>query len=354
MREVIAIRADANEHIGSGHIVRSLAVAEELRSLGEEAVFIVSDPSPVDMIRMAGFSHVLLETERPRTEEEAGAVIRAIERLGAGSLLVDAYFPTEAYFNRLRPAAGTAYMDDFGQRAYPVDILINCNVYADAAAYKNLYACSGTRLLLGPRYAPLRKEFRRRELPEIRRKLGRILITTGSSDPYGSSFALCRRILEDARFKDILAYAAAGRFYRNTHLLRELSGRYPHLTVCENKASLSRLMTECDAAVSACGTTLYELCACGTPAVIFSFADNQILMREAFGNKGAMLDCGDWRNGSERCLETIADAIGSLKSVKKRRKLRSAVTEITDGLGAGRLALELAACARERKRGIHC
>ena len=44
------IRADGNEKIGMGHIMRCLTVADALRKQGEEVLFLTADEKPVKFI----------------------------------------------------------------------------------------------------------------------------------------------------------------------------------------------------------------------------------------------------------------------------------------------------------------
>lgn len=57
-------------------------------------------------------------------------------------------------------------------------------------------------------------------------------------------------------------------------------------------------MRNADIAISAGGTTLYELCACGTPTICYSFADNQLDNVKRFSSDDIMIYAGDVRSGN--------------------------------------------------------
>ena len=57
--------------------------------------------------------------------------------------------------------------------------------------------------------------------------------------------------------------------------LEQMALSHPGLRLYEHVAQMAELMQRCDLAVSAAGTTLFELCAAGTSAVSFTMADNQ-------------------------------------------------------------------------------
>ena len=104
---------------------------------------------------------------------------------------------------------------------------------------------------------------------------------------------------------------------------------------------MSALMLKCDIAISAAGTTLYELCACGIPTVSFSFADNQILPTETFGEKALMLNAGDSRR-CESFFESLNEKLSLLiGDCKLRQEMSRSMQSVIDGNGACRVATEL-------------
>ena len=101
---------------------------------------------------------------------------------------------------------------------------------------------------------------------------------------------------------------------------------------------MSELMCDCDIAVTAGGTTLYELCACGLPSICFSWADNQIQAVSVFTKMGLMIGAGDIRNDSDKCISAVVDGLKMYCGDHKMRvycgeRLKSLV----DGLGVGRI-----------------
>ena len=56
------IRADGNEKIGMGHIMRCLTIADAIKAEGEEVCFLVADEKPVKVIEDRGFQTKILFT----------------------------------------------------------------------------------------------------------------------------------------------------------------------------------------------------------------------------------------------------------------------------------------------------
>lgn len=338
---MIAIRADANAKIGTGHMMRCFAIARELVQQGEDVMFLTADTEPERLIYEAGFKQISLHTDWKRLEDEIPKINTVLKTIHAKGLLVDHYGVSEQYFQKLDCLVSTACLDDFGTSAYPVDLLINYNISTDLTDYEQLYEGYPTIKLLGPCYAPLRQEFQKRTLPPIREQIANILMTTGGTDPFGISALLAKEILQSETWKSCKLYLIVGRYYENQMELSKLAKAYPNLILCEQVCAMSKWMLQCDVAISASGMTVYELCACGLPAVIVSFVDNQLQIRECFGRKGVMMDAGDIRTQTDKGIKAMLQGLDTVKTQEKRRELRRKMLQITDGQGAYRIANQL-------------
>ena len=227
---MIGIRADANKIIASGHVMRCITIAKELVTLGESVTFFVADNEGRDFIKnyagdLEHFEVVVLGSSYDHMEDELPVLEKELEARSVSSFLVDSYFVTKRYFKALSSICPIAYMDDLGKEPYPVDILINYSGYYDALNYESLYkGMSGhkglpTKLLLGLKYAPLRRQFYEDELsggkvvqdintgdfanatPDTDSNALRILLTAGGADIH----EMLLSTLEAARDKGLLA-----------------------------------------------------------------------------------------------------------------------------------------------------
>lgn len=367
---IIYIRTDGNAKIASGHLVRCLSIACACQMLGMEVHFLVSDAESLDLLReigssCEGFTFTRLKTALfQQLEQELPEVLSLLsshaaalpkQSQGASSAppkpvyLLDSYYVTENYLTALRPFAKTVYLDDLRLFDYPVDLLINYDVIPDdrMALYKSSYQNAG-QLLLGASYAPLRAQFQDRRTI-TRAAVTNILITTGGSDPVHLCLHLARRIADDAvsadiaGFKDIQFHIVVGKLNTDKEALRRLAGRSSLLKLHENISDMTSLMAGCDLAVSAAGTTLYELCALGIPAVSFILADNQTDSAKAFDDAGAVPCAGDMRTSPQRVLGNILrfiseNAGSSADSCNRRIAIHNKMNRLVDGEGARRIA----------------
>lgn len=346
------IRADGNNQIGIGHVMRCLTIADALKKFGEDVMFFTADHGCEEMISDRGFRCHVLETAFDDMESELALLQTAMTEWGVDRLLIDSYYVTEDYLKDLREQVVTVYLDDVDSFPYPVDLLVNYNVFAEALDYPYgiEYEENGkngsivkediTLVLAGPKYAPVRKEFAACRT-EIKGTVSEILITLGGSDAYNLSYKISKALLKatDARLNVV-----CGPFNLHKQALHELAANEPRVMVYENVKDMWNLMRKCDLAVSAAGSTMCELAVAGVPAITFSFVENQKRIAEAFGKEKAAVTIGHYEPKTEELfLRVIADESEMLISDKEKREaLVQRACEMVDGQGAIRIARAIA------------
>jgi spore coat polysaccharide biosynthesis predicted glycosyltransferase SpsG/L-amino acid N-acyltransferase YncA len=297
----LVIRADGGPGIGSGHLGRSLALAQAWRDGGGE-VTLVSAQTPQAWAR--------------RYEEEGIVVLAPAdgwEGDGADWVVLDGYSFTVLDQRQLKEAGSRlAVIDDHGAGGkYLADVIVDQNLGASAAMYADRPA--GSALLLGPAFALLRREFRRPPVT-IRDVGSRVLVLVGGSPPE-SAVALVERALE----------------------------RMPWATVVRprDESHVAEAMAQADLAISGAGVTTWELCAMGLPAVLLVVADNQAPVAAAVSDAGAAVSLGD--SSAVTPDELAAAATRLLASGDARAALAIVQRRLVDGRGARRVAARLRA-----------
>ena len=86
------IRADGNERIGTGHIMRCLAIAEKIRALCQDVTFIVADSRSRPMIENRGFKTICLDSKWDDLDCETEKLVSVLQKDSADKLLIDSYF----------------------------------------------------------------------------------------------------------------------------------------------------------------------------------------------------------------------------------------------------------------------
>ncbi len=328
----IMIRVDMNPVIATGHVMRCLSIADAIRKQGGDVVFVAADDYPVEVFKGRGYEPHVLHTDWNHMEEELPQLLELIREYKIEKLLIDSYQVTEAYLKLLMEHVQVIYLDDVDAFCYPVHQLI---CYAN---YYNTFSYGGQKgkegYYLGMDYVPLRKAFQNCPPKEIHNKIGKILLLSGGSDLH---HILDRMVEKFKDKKDVELITVCGRYYDNFECLKETYKEYPNLVFHQNISNLEDYMKEVDLAVSAGGTTLYELCAVGTPTISYSFADNQLYNVKQFAEDEMIDYAGDVR--SDDIFTNVVNLYEKYDKDKALRESRSArMQQMVDGRGAERIA----------------
>ncbi|CDA68091.1 pseudaminic acid biosynthesis-associated protein PseG [Clostridium sp. CAG:510] len=375
---MVVIRADANSKIGMGHVMRCLSVADALLKRGEEVLFVTADDTPVPLLTKKGIPYCVLHTDYADMEAELPELWEVLRELPQGaespdaalaqkntSILVDSYYVTEKYLAALKKRITTIYMDDIYAFSYPVDMLINYNIYGEEMGYEKDAAFADTKLLLGTEYVPLREEFSagagyaqsRKELSaetenvtpaedrlhqtaeQGRTADGGILITTGGSDSFNLAGQLLMEAMKYDALKEKEYHVVSGSLNPHIGELQALAQKHENIHIHCNVTNMAELMAESEVALSAGGSTLYELCAVGVPVIAFSFAENQERLVQTFVKRGIAQYGGNYRtDGNKMIQNTIAGLETLLEDKNLRTEYRKKARTLVDGKGADRIA----------------
>lgn len=338
------IRADGNVKIGAGHLMRCMTMGEELAALrGREAVcFVCADQASGELVRENGFSVRVLGTDYREPEQELSLwqeILQetAVEDDSGTVILVDSYFATDGYLTELRKLCYVALMDDLGEHCYPVDCVINYNAFADREYYSQLYEGQNISLLIGSSYVPVRPQFLNVEY-SVRENVQDVLITTGGGD----SENIAGRILERLLDYPVSFHLVTGRFSPHLDNLRKIAECYGNVQIHYDVKDMAELMKSCDLAVTAGGSTIYELAVIGVPFVCFAYAENQEPLINYLGRQEIAEVAGAWHRNPEGTLEKLAERFDQLvKNRDSRIAYHLREREMIDGRGTERLAAAL-------------
>ena len=334
---MIVIRADGNAGIGAGHLMRCLTIADAIRQeSGREIIFACADEESALLAERHGYETWILgtdyrdmESEIPRWEERFSS-----DNPSKNILLVDSYFVTIPYLAHLRRYGILVLLDDMAKQAYPVDAVVNYNVFAAQEKYDRLYRGTDTRCFVGGRFIPIRPVFWSAGYV-VRDKAEDMLITTGGGDSQNIAAGILRAVYRTGMRYHIVT----GRYNPHFAELKEMESTFPGVHVRHDVADMAGLMGQCDLAVTAGGTTVYELAALGVPFICFSYAENQEALTEYIDRQGIAGYGGAYHKEPGRTLENIAAQAALLAGdCELRRSYRIREKSMVDGLGARRLA----------------
>lgn len=348
---MIVFRVDANQQVATGHLMRCLAIAEECRKQGETCLFLLAEEKETDRITGRGFSCRILNSAWDHLEAEVDLLQDCLKEIPCKWLVVDSYQATPRYLQRLNEVCSVLYLDDFGQQAYDVAAVLHYGVVQEIETYIRSYQSNGVAVLAGTEYIPLREEFQPAHLAELWQQQedrqsdaekSSILITTGGTDPYHMTEQILQYCLAEKVFDRCCYHVVVGSMYDHVQELQQLAEQYTDadsspVILHTGVKHMADLMCQCDYAVSAGGTTLYELCACGVPTVCFSFADNQLPAVRLLEQQQIMRYAGDARD------DNIAVKIGMhlaeyVEKSAETAQYRNRMKKLVDGRGVCRIA----------------
>lgn len=337
----LLVRADASAESGTGHVMRCLALAQAWSERGGKAVFLSRCDSPAlrDRVQAAG-AHIIPIALDLSPEADLQATMASLPLRCAPMVVLDGYHFDVDYQRALRARGYRLMVIDDSVRLpfYDADILLNQNL--DAARLDYHCACD-TALFLGPTYALLRREFRSwhrhpHNAPEMARN---ILVTLGGSDP-GNATLKVIRALRQLGGERMRVRIVAGPANPHVDELRDAARAFPgELELLTAASGMAALMSWADLAVSAAGSTCWELACVGLPAVLLVIAENQRANANELAAAGFAVNLG-WH--CDVSVERLASEVDGLINCRSRRaRMSRRGKTLVDGYGADRVAVAL-------------
>ena len=328
----LLIRADASLAIGTGHVMRCLALAQAWRDSGGSVGLAVAELPDALAPRFIGEGVSLNRVHGvPGSSEDAAETIVQARKLMADWVVVDGDRFDSCFLETVQAAAlRVLLIDDFAERkTFPVDLIVNPNLFEDEREYRRHGATMP--LLMGASYILLRREFRERtETQETPQNGNRILVTLGGSDPENLTPKIAHAL---ACCPDLEITVIAGAAYDKADVLRMLKAS--NLRVVFNPANMVEFMKDSDQAIIAAGGTLWELLSVG--CAILSYSRNSVQARvvSSLSQRGVVVDMGETRSFD------AARLVASVKELAASRMARDTMTRkgraLADGLGAARV-----------------
>lgn len=337
---MVYIRADANNEIATGHILRCSAIAEAFVEEGNEISFIVADEYGGELVSKLGYPCFVLGSDYKDMEGELATLKSIIGQYSSELLLVDSYYVTDKYFKNLKDITRTAYIDDYLGYYLSCDIVINYDLDVARDYYRDY--TSEMRFLLGGRYTPLRKQFRNVRGKQINDIVSEMLILTGGSDHFHVVYNICKALLSSIdKFDGCIVNIVCGQYNADYNRILEITRNYSRFRAFKVIDEIDLFMKRADVCVSAGGTTTKELAACGTPTITFSVANNQLENVKSLDRAGMMKYFGDVRDISFSYNGLIEELILLCEDKERRIRESRLLQKTIDGLGAVRIAREL-------------
>jgi UDP-2,4-diacetamido-2,4,6-trideoxy-beta-L-altropyranose hydrolase len=334
----LLIRTDASTRVGTGHVMRMLALAQAWQQRGGEVKFVYCEcPAGLQIrLRQEGFSSQNIPAE-PGSLADLDAFLRILKSTSGSYVALDGYqFGFDYQQSVRRRAAASLVVDDYGHLdRYSCDVLLNQN---PTAGDLNLQARAGEALVLeGLAYALLRREYLNH--PRQLRGIGdgplNLLVTLGGSDENNFTGKILRSLrgLED-QIAGLRVLVGAANPHQSD--LRAYLRHFPCPSeLLVNVTDMPGELAQADAAICAGGSTCWEMAYMGVPVAVVTLAENQRAIGRALERMGAAILLG-WHE--DLTSESLAAGLSRfLCDASLRHRISSKLCSLVDGKGASRV-----------------
>lgn len=354
----ILFRVDASIAMGSGHFMRCMTLAKELKTQNVEVYFVCrhlpetylkyllnnqfhlykiekSAPQSIDTA-----TNIYLNWLGVSQETDANDTIELIEHIHWDWIIVDHYALDIEWESKLKPfTKRLMIIDDLDNRPHLCDLVLNQNYHrSDYSRYKNNVPSDCT-LLLGPRYALVRDEFRdqRKNVNRDYFQINRVLVFMGGVDHENFTGITLDSLLSlNQGYKvDVVI----GDLHPNRKEIESICKQNNNFKCIIQTSDMAKLMLSADFSIGAGGSATWERCCLGLPSILVAFAENQIDIAKNLALFGAC----HYLNANDFKIPAILN--GELKNIlcdKEQLKLMSEKSfNLVDGQGVKRVVGEI-------------
>ncbi|MBO1513345.1 UDP-2,4-diacetamido-2,4,6-trideoxy-beta-L-altropyranose hydrolase [Metabacillus bambusae] len=321
----IIFRVDSSYEIGTGHVMRCLTLANELKKGGAQVSFICRDlpGNMANYISNKGYhvfllpfqinKHPLNEGDRPydawlqvdwKTDAMETAQI-LVESLSVDCLIIDHYAIDQRWENVIKDSVNKiVVIDDLADRPHQCSILLDQNSSYDQCRYHELVPKSCVKLV-GTSYAILRSEFRlsKKQLTNRDGRINRILVFFGGTDPTNETFKTLQA-LSHVQFSNLYIDVVVGETNKKKDVIQQICEKLPNTFFHCQIDYMAELMRKADISIGAGGSSTWERCYLGLPTLSIVTADNQMEITKLVHDIGATCCLGVSAEVTAKMIET--------------------------------------------------
>lgn len=349
----VAIRADAALHIGLGHVMRCLTLANALHQRGALVQFVgrVEDASLVKQIVSAGHRYAELPSVTEDIQllanvslqpthagwlgkswqDDLTQTVAALDTDQIDWLIVDHYALDARWEREARTFSNNIMViDDLADRDHDCDLLLDQTLGRTASSYRHLVS-SECVILTGSQYVMLRPQFSQWRARSLARrqygKLEHLLITMGGVDKDNHTAEILNTLLQSALPESCQISVVMN---AQSEFLADIQDQivdFPwQVKVLVDVANMAELMTSSDLCIGTAGMTSWERCCLGLPTLLFIVAENQRDTAQTLKHQGAVL-----------IMEKVSDICLAINefthSDNPMSSMSQAASKVTDGSG---------------------
>lgn len=291
--------------------MRCLSLGQMLKDKGHNVYYATKTRNEKLLLRLRMENFEVIElNENLNPAEDVNALIQTGKRIDSKWIITDGYNFSTDYQKAIKENGFELLtIDDIADFYFVSDIVLNQNLNAENIFN---YSCEPyTKLLLGVDYVLLRREYRNLGNYDriVKRECENILITFGGSnaEKHIENILETFNLIEGTYLHLRILFDMVT---ENRRILDLVSGSKHRIELLQSQENIIPLIQWCDIAVSASGSTVWELSVLKTPAVIVPIADNQIPIAEELDKRDSALvlkDTNDIKENSNKISSLIKD-----------------------------------------------
>lgn len=352
----IACRVDCSSLIGSGHLFRCKAIAEQLSRRGHRVVFVTRNLPKTAAKQLEGinaqvYSLPPLTAAIPFIEDkydtwlgidefaDANGTLSCLAALKTDLIIADHYGLTRVWHDEIKAHIPKLVVyDDLVDRSINANLVINPNFGWIDKHYEGLVGPE-TKLVLGPKYATLNTHFHKLRKESIaareNRELTHLLISFGGADPRNFTAKVLDVIQKISFERPLKLTVVAGLLNKNIDDLRSMISRMDlDVTLVDHLDRIWETYLKTDLVIGAVGTSVWERCCLGVPSISIPIAENQRSAARALVCAGAIKVIDPENHNWRKALST---EIENLQNKNRLRELGNRASRVCDGLGGFRV-----------------
>jgi len=296
----VAIRTDASLEIGTGHVMRCITLANELKQKGADIFFICRAFPGHLAVLIESHSYKVYLLPAPNTlknnnsrenaktsyqnwlgvswQQDAEETHQVLLQQGNVSWLIVDHYAIDEHWEKQQKNVVSKIMviDDLANRIHDCNILLDQNYYKDMQNRYTGKVSDNCEKLHGPKYALLRQEFReaRQSLRKRSGHIKNIFIFFGGVDITNQT-ELAIKALTMLQLSDVVIEVVVGKTSPNLNDIEILCNKYSYINLHVQIENMAQIMAAADLCIGSGGTITWERCCMGLPTIAWPVADNQ-------------------------------------------------------------------------------
>jgi spore coat polysaccharide biosynthesis predicted glycosyltransferase SpsG len=309
------LRSDASPETGAGHVLRSLAIFQELNTRGYEIIFvgkIQNLPWVEQKVRQTGFKY-LLDNENTFLQNPHTDI-----------LILDSYEidPQSAFIQNIKWKKVVTIVDDFTP-AYSSDLIVCPSITTASSSLME------TKVISGPSYFPLRNEIEKTASDNNHQSVFSVVVLGGGTDIAGFASAVSFTLGKSACEMSVTFIAEKG---AKIAIDKRFSRIAPGLEAEET-------ISKANLAFTTASTSAIEFIAREIPVGVACAVPNQEDYYQVLPNYGVAVQIGRFNGESWELHENVM--LDLLVNQRKQNELRNNMKGMFDLKGASRIVDEI-------------